>query len=135
MTDEKVCREFIEQTCGCKKASGRSCSSQFSLECYFECWEQASLLIHNELDLVILGSIMSSTRVDDDVVHGRYKPVKRQRPRANYMHNECVVCKVIFGFIFGVGMKHKIDGIRKHYLEAGLATRVYKNSKLRPHIE
>lgn len=133
MTDEKVCREFIEQTCGCKKASGRPCSSQFSVEYYFERRAQASLMTRNELDLVMLGSIMSSTRVDDDVIHGRHKPVKRQRPRANYMHNGCVVCKVTFGFIFGVGMKHKIDGIRRHYLEEGLTTRVHKNSKLRPH--
>ena len=70
MTDEKMCQEFIEQTCGCKKASGRPCSSQFSLEYYFERRAQASLLTRNELDLVMLGSIMSSTRVDDDVVHG-----------------------------------------------------------------
>ena len=133
MTDEIVCREFIEQTCGCKKASGRPCSSQFSLEYYFERRAQASLLTRNELDLIMLGSIMSSTRVDNDVVHGRHKPIKRQRPRANYMHNGCVVCKVTFGFVFGVGRKHKIDGIRKHYLEAGLATRVHKNSQLRPH--
>ena len=90
-------------------------------------------MTRNELDLVMLRSIISSTRVDDDVVHGRHKPVKRQRPRANYMHNGCVVCKVTFGFIFGVGMKHKIDGIRKHYLEESLTPRVHKNSKLRPH--
>ena len=132
-TDETVCREFIEQTCGCKKASGIPCSSQFSLEYYFERWAQASLLTRNELDLVMLGSIMSSTRVDDDIVHGRHKSVKRQKPRANYMINGCVVCKVTFGFIFGVGRKHKTDGIQRHYLEAGLATRVHKNSKLRPH--
>ena len=75
MTDEKVCREFIEQTCGCKKASGRPCSSQFSLEYYFERRAQASLMTRNKLDLVMLGSIMSSTRVDDDIVHGRHKSV------------------------------------------------------------
>ena len=80
-------------------------------------------MTRNELDLVMLGSIMSSTRVDDDIVNGRHKSVKRQRPRANYMHNGCVVCKVTFGFIFGVRMKHK----------AGLTTRVHKNWKLQPH--
>ena len=34
-------------------------------------------MTHNELDLVILGSIMSTTRADDNVVHGWHKPVKR----------------------------------------------------------
>ena len=75
---------------------------------------------------------MCTTRVGD-VTHGRHKPVKRKRPRASYMHNGCEVCKVIFGFIFGVGRKHKIDAIRSHYLEEGITTRVHKNSKLRPH--
>ena len=80
ITDEKVCQAFIEQTCGCKKASGRPCSSQFSVEYYLECRAQATVMTRHELDLVMLGSIMCSTRADDDVIHGRHKPVKRQRP-------------------------------------------------------
>lgn len=130
--DESVCKEFIEQTCGCKRANGRPCSSLFSLDYYIERRAQACLLTRNELDLVMLGSIMSTTRIDD-VTHGRHKPVKRQRPRACYMHNGCEICKVTFGFIFGVGRKHRIDAIRNHYAEEGLTTRVHKNSKLRPH--
>jgi len=133
MTDEDVCRDFIEQTCGCKKSNGRPCSSQFSMDYYIERRAQASLLTRSELDLVMLGSIMSTTRIDEDVTHGRHKPVKRQRPRVHYLHNGCEVCKVTFGFIFGVGRKHKIDGIRKHYMDEGLTPRVHKNSKLRPH--
>ena len=49
------------------------------------------------------------------------------------MHNGCAVCKVTFGFIFGVGRKHKIDAIRKHYIEEDLTPRVHKNSTLKPH--
>ena len=123
---------LLKKNCGCKKASGRPCSSQFSLAYYIEWRAQASLLNRNELDLVMLGSIMATTRTDD-VTHGRHKPIKRQRPRANYLHNGCEVCKVTFGFIFGVGRKHRIDAIRSHYLDEGLATRVHKNSTLRPH--
>ena len=55
ITDEKVCHAFIEQTCGCKKASGRPCSSQFSVEYYLECRAQASVMTRHELDLVMLG--------------------------------------------------------------------------------
>ena len=69
ITDEKVCQAFIEQTCGCKKASGRPCSSQFSVEYYMERRAQASVMTRHELDLVMLGSIMCSTRADDDVTH------------------------------------------------------------------
>ena len=75
---EDVCKAFIEQTCGCKKASGKPCSGQFSLSYYIKWRAQASLLSQNELDLVMLGSIMATTRSDEDIIHGRYKPVKRQ---------------------------------------------------------
>ena len=77
--------------------------------------------------------LLGFTRSDEDVIHGRHKPVKRQRPCASYLHNGCVVCKVIFCFIFGAGSKHRIDASSKHYLDEGLATRVHKNSSLRPH--
>lgn len=132
VTDECVCRDFIQQTCGCKRACGRPCSSLFSKEYYVERRAQASLLTRSELDLVMLGSIMSTTRTDD-ITHGRHQPVKRQRARAQYMHNGHEICKVTFGFIFGVGRKHKIDSIRRHYVEEGLLARVHKNSQLRPH--
>ena len=75
INDEDVCRDFIEKTCGCKKASGRPCSSQFSLAYYLEQRAQASLLNQNELDLVMLGSIMATTCTDEDVTHGRHKPI------------------------------------------------------------
>ena len=133
LTDEDVCREFIEHTCGCQKINGRPSSSQFSMEYYIEQHAQASLLTRNELNLVMLGCIMSTTRGDKEVVHRRHQPVKMQRPRAHYMHNGCVVCKVTFGFIFGVGMKHKIQAIQTHYLEEGLTPRVHKNSRSKPH--
>ena len=59
--DETVCRQFIEQTCGCKKSNGKPCNSQFSLDYYIERRAQACLLTRNELNLVMLGSIMSTT--------------------------------------------------------------------------
>ena len=64
ITDEKVYQKFIEQTCGCKKANGRPCSSQFSLEYYFERQAQGSLMTRNELDLVMLGSIISKDEIN-----------------------------------------------------------------------
>ena len=132
LTDVTVCRQFMEQTCGCKKIKGGPCSSQFPLEYYIERRAQASLLTRGELDLVMLGSAMCTTRMDD-VAHGRHKTVSRKRPRAHYMHNGLEVCKVTFGFIFGVGKKHKINSIRQHYMEEGLTIKVHKNSQLQPH--
>ena len=76
---------------------------------------------------------MATTRTDEDVTHGRHKPIKRKNPCASYLHNGCEACKVIFGFIFGVGRKHRIDAITTQYLEEGLATRMHRNSTLHPH--
>ena len=59
----------------------------------------------------MLGSVMSTAWIDDDVTHGRHKPVKRQIPRVQYMHNVCGICKVTFGFIFGVGRKHNLEAL------------------------
>ena len=61
LTDKDICRDFIEHTCGCKKVNERPCSSQFSMEYYIERCAQASLLTRNILDVVMLGSIMSTT--------------------------------------------------------------------------
>ena len=36
-------------------------------------------LTHQQLDLVLLGSVMSTTAVDKDVVRGRHRPAKRQQ--------------------------------------------------------
>ena len=36
-------------------------------------------LTHQQLDLVLLGSVMSTTAVDKDVVRGRHRPTKRQQ--------------------------------------------------------
>ena len=52
--------EFIQGTCGCIKSGGKHCSSQFSAEYYLERHAQASLFTRSELDMVLLGSIMTT---------------------------------------------------------------------------
>ena len=80
--------------------------------------------------MVLLGSIMTTLQQSDNLLHGCHKPEKRKRAHITYMHNGTPVCQVTFGFIFGIGKKHKITNIRRHYLENGIVT---KNSLLRPH--
>ena len=104
------------------KVNGRSCSSQFFIEYYNQRCAQASLLTCNELYLVMLGYIMSTTGGDQDDIHGRYQHVNRQRPRAHFMHNGYVVCNVTF--IFAVGRKHKMEAIQTHYMEEGQRPRL-----------
>lgn len=132
-SDEDVCAEFVRRTCGCKKANGKACSSLFSVEHYIMLRAQCALLSRNELDMVILGSIMSTTLDDDHCVKdGRHKSAKRSKASSNFMHHGYNVCKVTYAFLYGVGVNHRILAIRKHYQENGLEPRTHKNYKRLP---
>ena len=91
---------------------------------------QASLMTHHELDLVLMGSIMTTIRdLDTTVARGRHKPAKRIKITSHFMHNGYHVCIHTFAFLFGIGTNHRIKGIKKHYLGNGIEPRVLKNIK------
>ena len=132
-SDYDVCVEFVERTCGCKKADGKPCSSLFPLEHFAEMRSQAFLMTHQELDLVLLGSLMTTLHDHEDTVaRGRHKPVKRKKITSHFMHNGYHVCINTFAFLYGIGANHRIKAIRKHYLENGMEPRVHKNTKRLP---
>ena len=132
-SDYDICVEFYERTCRCKKADGKPCSSLFSLEHYVDMRGQASLMTHQELDLVLLGSLMTTLHDHDTtVVRGRHKPAKRTKITSHFMHNGYHVCINTFAFLFGIGANHRIKAIKKHYLENGMESRVHKNTKRLP---
>ena len=59
------CAEFVRLTCGCSKADGKPCSGLVNEEHYAELRAQTYLLTHEQLDLVILGSIMATICKDN----------------------------------------------------------------------
>ena len=131
--DEEVCNEFLRHTCGCKKAAGSPCSSLFPLEHYVTLRAQSALLTRNELDMVLLGSIMSTTLDDShSVKDGRHKDAKRRKTSSNFMHHGHNVCKVTFSFLHGIGINHRTLAMRKHYQEKGLEPRTHQNSRRLP---
>jgi len=65
--EEQLCAEFVRLTCGCKKADGKPCGTQFPLEYYIEIRAQASLLTRNELDMVLLCSVMTTINMSDNI--------------------------------------------------------------------
>ena len=132
-TDFDVCVEFYERTCGCKKADGKPCSSLFTLDHFVDMRAQASLMTHQEFDLVLLGSLMTTLHDHDTTVaRGRHKAAKRTKITSHFMHNGYHVCINTFAFLFGIGANHCIKAIKKHYLENGMEPRVHKNSKRLP---
>ncbi|XP_065901333.1 uncharacterized protein [Dysidea avara] len=136
LVDEReglLCEEFVVNTCGCKKTDGRPCSSQFTTEHLIEMRAQASLMTHDELDMVILGSLMTTLNRSENIIDGRHKAKRRQRNYSDYMHNRVPVCSVTFGFLYGIGPKTRLQSIRSHYLECGMTPRVHGNTKCLPH--
>ena len=133
MSDYEICVQFYERTCGCQKADGKPCSSLFTLEHFVDMRSQASLMTHQELDLVILGSLMTTLHDHETTVaRGRHKPSKRSKVTSHFMHNGYHVCINTFAFLFGIGANHRIKAIKKHYLENGMESRVHKNTKRLP---
>ena len=102
LTELSKCAEFLRLTCGCSKADGKPCSGLFSEEHYADLRAQAYFLTHEQLDLVILGSIMATIR-KDDVSHGRHKPAKRQKTMMMYMHHGHHLCARTYNFLHGIG--------------------------------
>ena len=133
MSDYEVCVHFYERTCGCQKADGKPCSLLFTLEHFVDIRSQASLMTNQELDLVLLGSLMTTLHDHETTVaRGRHKPTKRTKVTSHFMHNGYHVCINTFAFLFGIGANHRIKAIRKHYLENGMEPRVHKNAKWLP---
>ena len=64
----------------------------------------------------------------DSIVDGRHKPAKRRKVSSSHMHNGYKVCKTMYAFLYGVRKKHRLEAIKKHYLEHGMETRVHKNT-------
>ena len=122
------CREFVRTTCGCSKANGKPCSSLFSEEHYVELRAQAAFLSHEQLDLVILGSVMATINSDEFCrPWHRHKPAKRQKTMMAYMHHGHNLCKKTYSFLHDVG-NHRVKAIRQSYLQNGLTPRCHGNS-------
>ena len=103
--DVQLCEQFVQQTCGCDLAKGGPCSDLFSLEHYIILRGHCSFLTHDELDLTLLGTIMSTVNMGDNIHDGHHRPAKRKRVTMTYMHQGHEVCKRTFLFLYGIGKK------------------------------
>lgn len=111
----------------------KPCRSQFKLEYLLEVRAQAALLTGDQLDMVILGGVIAGMNKGDEIYHGRHKPAKRQRIYTEHIHNGHAVCAVTFGFLHGIGPKHRLGALQKHYAENGISARV--NAILLPGVK
>ena len=130
--DVEACKAFVTKTCGCTVAKGSPCSSLFPLDYYISHRLQATELTHNELDLVIMGSLMSVVNMGGNIKDGKHKPVKRKRTFCNFQHNGHQVCQVTYRFLLGI-RKHRLKAIKAHFLSNGLSLRIHGNTGKLPH--
>ena len=77
--DIRKCQEFVKNTCDCHLAHGRPCSDLFSLEHYIQLRAQSNFLTRDELDLTLIGSIMS-TVINDNAKQKHLGCKKSVRP-------------------------------------------------------
>ena len=98
--DVQKCQEFVEKTFGCHLANGSPCSSLFPLEHCIQLRAQSSFLTRDELDLTLIGAIMSTVIQDDYVRDGHHKNLKNK----NIMHasQEWDMQKT-FTFLYNIG--------------------------------
>lgn len=131
-SDVEVCRAFLTKSCGCSLAKGNPCSGLFSLEYCVSHRLQTADLTHNELGLVIMGSLMSIVNMGESIKDGKHKPVRRKRTFCNFQHNGHQVCQVTYRFLLGIG-KHRLKAIKAHLLTNGLTPRIHGNTGKLPH--
>ena len=132
-SDEEACATFVRHTCGCKKANRSPCSFLFTVDHYILLRAQSALLTHDELDMVLLRSIMSTTLDDSHSIRdSRHNDAKKQKVSSNLMHHGHNVCKVTFAFLYGIGINHRVLAIRKHYQQHGVEPCIHQNSRQLP---
>ena len=130
--DVEKCKMFTERTCGCSLANGSPCSSLFSVEQYVSHRSQASLLTQIELDLVLIGSMMTLVNTQANRKSGKHKPIKRSRTFTTFLHNGHHVCQQTYRFFLGIG-KDRLTAVKESYFSNGLTTRVHGNAGRLPH--
>jgi len=89
---------------------------------------QCFFLSRDQLDMLLLGSVVCTICEDDDVgVRSGHKPTKRQRTTIEYVHKAYSVCRKTFTFLHGVS-KHKLHAIKDHFLDNGISPREHRNT-------
>ena len=130
--EEQKCQEFLERTCGCRLNNGSPCSSLIPLEKYVSHRYEAAALTRDQLDLVLIGAVMSLVNTNDKTFDKNHKSKTRQRIHSHYLFGGQHICRYTFQFLLGVG-KDCLHAIKASYMENGLTIRIHGNTKRLPH--
>ena len=124
--------KFLTDDCGCKKARGKSCTSQFSTEYIVSVRESCLELSHSELDMAIMGQLMAGMNTSSTVsTASRHKEVNRDKNYTTLFHLGKPVCLKTFQFLHAVGKK-RLRNLMANVRSNGLTPRVHGNMRRRP---
>ena len=119
---------FLSAGCGCAK----QCSSQFTAEHVTSVRASCAELPNNELDMAILGQLMTSVNSSSTVsTAAHHKQDKCKKSYTTFCHQVKPVCISMFRFLHGVGNKG-LKNLTHSLKENGLAARVHGNTNKKP---
>ncbi len=133
ISEVNVVKEFIKKGCGCRIDNGGQCSLKFSFEHIMDVRSQCLSLSHDELDLVILGQIMSNTNLSTATApNPGHANKQRQKSYSKYSHGSEQICSRMFLFLHTIG-KFRLNSLVASFKLNGLTVRIHGNSNRKPH--
>jgi hypothetical protein len=130
--EEQQVSTFMAAGCGCRKALGKPCSNQFSIEYVASFRESCVQLSHSELDMAILGQLSASVNTSKRVsIEAGHKDTEREKSYSSFIHQGKPICKAMFCFIHAIGEK-RVKNLTRSLKENGLTARIHGNTKRKP---
>ncbi len=130
--DKRIIEKFVNETCGCHLWNSDSCSKQFTSQHIEETRFNCADLSHNELDMVVLGSLLANSNSTEQVdSSSRHSLTPRKKNYSKFSHLGYPVCPITFRFLHGIG-ETRLKNLVKHLKLNGLTPRVHKNTRRLP---
>ena len=114
--EHQKCQEFVERTCGCRLNNGSPCSSLIPLEQYVCHRSEAAGLTCDQLDIVLMGAVMSVLNTNSETFDKSHKTKSQEQIYSHYLFGSQRVCRRTYQFLLGVG-KDRLQAIKANYME------------------
>ena len=122
--EEELIQKFVQDGCKCDFGPNKSpCCTKISLEHFRSVRCQMVELTHDELDLVVLGQVMSGCFTGETSSH---RGQERGKSYTIFHHQGSKICQKTFLFLHGIGYG-RFKAIKASYLTRGVAARVHGN--------
>ncbi len=123
LAEERSIEEFALKSCGCKFGlEGTPCSKAISSDHYKNVRVQMSELTHDQLDLVVMSQLMTTTE-NSSFTH---RNKQRQRTYSFFYHSGQRICLKTFLFLHTIGLS-RFKSLKCHFEARGLELRVHGN--------